>query len=120
MLKHLGYEVVIANLPSQALTLAERGCALSRAPGDPCFDLVISDITMPEMNGHQLAEKLRQISPQVPVLFMTGYDARMAEGGASSPFIPKPLSLRSLADGIAKMMASRAAPPRQGGRPAAG
>lgn len=87
--------------------MAERGCAGDRAAGHPCFDLVISDITMPEMNGHQLAEKLRGIWPQVPVLFMTGYDAHMAEGGASAPFIPKPLSLRSLADGIAKMMAAQ-------------
>jgi CheY-like chemotaxis protein len=104
MLKHLGHEVVTANLPSQALAMAERSSA-GGAAGGPGFDLVISDITMPEMNGHQLAARLRQLWPQVPVLFMTGYDSHMAEAGASAPFIPKPLSLRSLADGIAKMLA---------------
>lgn len=103
MLKHLGHEVITANLPSQALAMAERSNA-SAAAGGPGFDLVISDITMPEMNGHQLADRLRRLWPQVPVLFMTGYDSHMAEAGASAPFIPKPLSLRALADGIAKML----------------
>ncbi|MGH9535461.1 MAG: response regulator [Terriglobales bacterium] len=104
MLKHLGHEVVTANLPSQALAMAEKGRAAGGA-GQPGFDLVISDITMPEMNGHQLAERLRHLWPQVPVLFMTGYDSHMAQAGAAAPFIPKPLSLRSLSDGIAKMLA---------------
>ncbi|MGH9490918.1 MAG: response regulator [Terriglobales bacterium] len=100
MLKHLGHQVTTANLPSQALAIA---AACAKPAGTLAFDLVISDITMPEMNGHQLADKLHQAWPQVPVLFMTGYDSHMAEGGAQAPFIPKPLSLRTLADGIAKM-----------------
>lgn len=97
MLKHLGHEVTTMTLPSQALDLAAR-----EKSG---FDLVVSDITMPEMNGHQLAERLHRLWPQVPVLFMTGYDSQMAESTGVPFFIAKPLSLQSLRDGIAKILA---------------
>lgn len=97
MLKHLGHEVVTVTLPSQALDLAGH-----EKSG---FDLVISDITMPEMNGHQLAERLQRLWPDVPVLFMTGYDSHMAESSGVPFFIPKPLSLQSLAEGIKKILA---------------
>lgn len=96
MLKHLGHDVTTLTLPSQALELASR-----EKNG---FDLVVSDITMPEMNGHQLAERLHRLWPEVPVLFMTGYDSQMAESSGVPFFIPKPLSLQSLREGIKKVL----------------
>lgn len=96
MLKHLGHDVTTVTLPSKALDLA--GHTQSG------FDLVISDITMPEMNGHQLAERLHRLWPEVPVLFMTGYDSHMAESTGVPFFIPKPLSLQALKDGIQKIL----------------
>ncbi len=64
-LKHAGYDVVTANSPKTALELA------AATP----FDLIISDIGMPEMNGYELAESLRAISDyrSTPFIAVTGY-----------------------------------------------
>ena len=64
-LKHAGYDVATANSAGSALELAT----------DQSFDLIISDIGMPEMNGYQLAESLRGLSDYrtTPLIAVTGY-----------------------------------------------
>ena len=70
-LKHAGYDVTTANSASNALQLAT----------DRLFDLIISDIGMPEMNGYELAKTLRaqedyQRTPLIAVTGYTEYDDR--------------------------------------------
>lgn len=64
-LKHAGYDVVTADRAAEALELAR-----SRK-----FDLVISDIGMPEMNGYEFVEQLRGMTSytDVPTIAVTGY-----------------------------------------------
>ena len=64
-LKHAGYEVATANSAGSALELA----------GDQNFDLIISDIGMPEMNGYELAQSLRALTDyqSTPLIAVTGY-----------------------------------------------
>src|SRR5262249_55370573 len=64
-LKHAGYEVATADSAAAALKIA----------GEKRFDLIISDIGMPEMNGYELAETLRtSLNYQgVPIIAVTGY-----------------------------------------------
>ena len=64
-LKHAGYEVATADSASAALRLAE----------EQNFDLIISDIGMPEMNGYELAGALRLLSEyqSIPMIAVTGY-----------------------------------------------
>ena len=64
-LRHAGYDVATANSPKVAIDLA-MGTA---------FDLVISDIGMPEMNGYELAESLRARNDyrRTPLIAVTGY-----------------------------------------------
>jgi CheY-like chemotaxis protein len=64
-LKHAGYEVVTADSAPAALRLAH----------ERAFDLIISDIGMPEMNGYELAESLRRRAEYqgVPIIAVTGY-----------------------------------------------
>jgi len=64
-LSHAGFEVATANSPKAAIELA----------ADSRFDLVISDIGMPEMNGYELAESLRARNEYsgTPLIAMTGY-----------------------------------------------
>ena len=64
-LKHAGYEVTTSNSAGNALELAT----------DQNFDLIISDIGMPEMNGYQLAESLRALTDyqNTPLIAVTGY-----------------------------------------------
>jgi len=70
-LKHAGFEVTTANSASKALQLTSHAQ----------FDLIISDIGMPEMNGYQLAESLRECraydaTPMIAVTGYTEYDDR--------------------------------------------
>lgn len=64
-LKHAGFEVTTANSANKALQLTTQAQ----------FDLIISDIGMPEMNGYQLAESLRECRDydSTPMIAVTGY-----------------------------------------------
>ena len=65
VLLHYGYEVIDTGDPEQALELGRRHAG--------AVDLLITDLTMPKMNGRQLAEQLASERPGLKVLFMTGY-----------------------------------------------
>ncbi len=67
MLEMLGYTVIATHAPTRAITIAQTH------PGD--IGLLITDVTMPEMNGRELAETLGQMRPGVKSLFMSGYAA---------------------------------------------
>lgn len=64
-LKHAGYDVATADSASAALRLAN----------ERAFDVIISDIGMPEMNGYELAESLRRRAEYqgIPIIAVTGY-----------------------------------------------
>lgn len=93
MLERLGYRVLAAGSPSQAIELAKAHAGETQ--------LLITDVVMPEMNGHDLAEKLQSLYPGMKVLFMSGYTATMiAYRGVldgDMNFIQKPFSFKGLA-----------------------
>jgi CheY-like chemotaxis protein len=64
-LKHAGYEVDTADSAQSALRMAQ----------EKAFDVIVSDIGMPEMNGYELAESLRQRAEYqgIPIIAVTGY-----------------------------------------------
>ena len=64
-LTNAGYDVLIAPSPLDAI-------ALIKAPPRP-LHLVLTDVIMPDMSGPQLAEQVRQVAPDLPFLFMSGY-----------------------------------------------
>jgi CheY-like chemotaxis protein len=49
------------------------------------FDIIITDLGMPQMDGHQLARIIKAESPQTPIVMMTGWGAMMREDGESAP-----------------------------------
>ncbi|MGH7556082.1 MAG: response regulator [Longimicrobiales bacterium] len=62
------------------------------------FDLVITDLIMPRMDGLRLLKHIRSTSPQVPVIFMTGYLSK-ASGKRAFPgteCLTKPFGIREL------------------------
>jgi PAS domain S-box-containing protein len=93
MLEGRGYSVLAAGTPSEAIALAE-------AHPD-AIDLLLTDVTLPEMNGRALADLLRASRPDLPCLFMSGYTANVMNGNGllaeGAPFISKPFHLRDLA-----------------------
>ena len=93
MLEPFGYKVVTAGAPVRALELArELGTGI---------DLLVTDVIMPDMNGRQLASRLREEFPNLRTLFMSGYTADViAHHGVLDEgvqFISKPFSIEDLA-----------------------
>jgi PAS domain S-box-containing protein len=96
MLEHLGYRVTVRTDSSDALN------ALRSHPQD--FDLVISDRTMPRMTGFELAERIKTIRPDIPIILCTGYsDELEVERAAAlgiSRMVMKPLGMNELAEAV--------------------
>jgi PAS domain S-box-containing protein len=88
---------------AEGVSEAERhaaGCA---------FDLLLTDIVLPDGNGRDLARRLRRSRPNLPVLLMSGYDedrAGLADGAAAADFgyLPKPFSGTALLDHLMRAL----------------
>lgn len=88
-------EIVVAVNGPEALQLFERAAPI---------DLLLSDLMMPEMNGLELGRRLQQRSPDLPILYLTGYSDALFEErpllGANEAFLDKPVSPRGLHEAI--------------------
>lgn len=99
LLTHAGYDVVTAASAPQALTAARQ----------QKFDIIISDIGMPEMNGYQLAREMRQIPgyENVPMVAVTGYsmfdDRERSASAGFNAHMTKPIDPRALLDLIEQL-----------------
>jgi two-component system cell cycle response regulator CpdR len=63
------------------------------------FDLLLTDIVMPEMDGIELAQKASAIDPAIRVMFITGFAAVALQGGRTAPvaqLLSKPFHLKDL------------------------
>jgi nitrogen-specific signal transduction histidine kinase len=102
MLERLGYEVDSRTSPLETLT------AFRDHPDK--FDLVITDMTMPQMLGDVLAKQVMEIRPGIPVILCTGFSYRIDEEKASAMgikgFIMKPLAMRELAKTVREILDS--------------
>jgi len=96
MLEHLGHEVIIRTSSLEALE------AFRNNPER--FDLVISDKTMPQMTGFDLARELKQIRPDIPIILCTGFsdttDSDKAKAMGISGLVMKPIVMREMAETI--------------------
>ena len=101
MLSDLGYDAVGTTRAAQALETFTQ-----RPEG---FDLVITDMTMPEMTGDQLAAKILEIRPDVPIVICTGFSKRLSAVKASSlgisAFLMKPVTVQELSRTIREVLA---------------
>jgi len=96
ILKKLGYEVEAKNKPIEALEL------FKLTPEK--FDIVITDMTMPEMNGVEVSKKIMSIRPDVPVVICTGHSPLIDEDSAMNygvtKLVMKPISMQEIAKTI--------------------
>ncbi len=103
MLEFLGYEVVDRTSSIEALK--------SFRASPERFDLVITDMTMPNMTGEELAQELIGIRPDIPIILCTGFSERITENKARDlgirGFIMKPLVIHKLAEKIREALDSR-------------
>ncbi|MBI9073827.1 MAG: PAS domain S-box protein [Desulfatibacillum sp.] len=100
MLKKLGYTVTAQVSSAEALSLFR---------DDPySFDLVLTDMTMPDMTGDKLAEAVMHLRPEIPVILCTGFSERLSREEAGeigiSDYILKPVIMKHLAEVVYKAM----------------
>ncbi len=100
VLQNHGYNVLTASTPKEAIQIAQ-------APNVK-FDLLITDVVMPEMNGRELSKILGSIFPNLKHLFMSGYTADIiASQGVLDEnvnFIQKPFSMREITSKVREML----------------
>jgi two-component system cell cycle sensor histidine kinase/response regulator CckA len=110
VLEGQGYLVTEAPDGETALTLIEPGRR---------FDVLVTDLTMPGIDGRELALQLRRVSPDLRVVFMSGYvpETGHLEVVADASFLPKPFTpadlVRAVNKALARQGVNAASPPEQ-------
>jgi PAS domain S-box-containing protein len=90
---------ILRTLGHDAIEAAGGEAALNLLEGDRQFDLLIVDLAMPNMHGHEFAAKARELIPDVPALFVTGYDEPGRMGQRTKGYLlKKPFRRAQLAD----------------------
>jgi signal transduction histidine kinase len=95
MLEVLGHRVKVAS---------SGGRALEMLVGDTSVDLVITDYAMPGMTGKELARRIRETRPNLPVVLASGYAELAAQDDSGLPRLDKPYALDKLASVIGAMV----------------
>jgi two-component system cell cycle response regulator CpdR len=94
-LRNEGYEVTEANDGAEAIELIDNAR----------FDLVLSDVRMPRVDGVALALYVRSREPTIPIILMTGVPADLtATLGYNVPCMSKPLALDDLRSNILRLL----------------
>ena len=100
MLSHLGYKVTAMTNSTEALDL------FRSQPGH--FDLVITDLTMPELTGDRLTQEIIRLRSDVPIILCTGFSEKISVERAKeigvAAFLMKPIVLRDLANTIRQVL----------------
>jgi signal transduction histidine kinase len=102
MLESLGHQVVMASSGRKALTILQ---------GDSKIDLVITDHAMPQMTGSELADQIRDLRPNLPIIFATGYAEFPNFEESGRPRLSKPYCLEDLISLIDEVLRRQNAKP---------
>ena len=98
MLERLAHEVTVSTNPEDALALFR---------GDPAyFDLVLTDLSMPQLSGLDLGRQILAIRPDAAVVLLTGFSADLTPDRVRAlgfrELVQKPVTLASLADVVSR------------------
>lgn len=97
VLERRGYRVVTCQNAAEAQAVSEP------------IDLLVVDLVLPEVNGRQLTEALRQRQPKLPVVLMTGYlSQRELIPGPPSVFLQKPMMPSAVVEAVEKLLRGEA------------
>jgi two-component system C4-dicarboxylate transport response regulator DctD len=92
-LEEAGYEVVTVSTGLAAVSAIERHE----------IGLAVLDVLMPGISGDAVAERLRRVDPDLPVLLMTGADCGFA-AGAGFPVLRKPFPREALVEAVQRLL----------------
>jgi two-component system, cell cycle sensor histidine kinase and response regulator CckA len=96
LLKRWGYRTLVAQNGKEALNVA------ADHPGD--IDLLLSDVTMPEMDGPELAEKLTKKRPAIKVILMSGFSHMHVVVQRGWRFVQKPFKPADIKETIEEVL----------------
>lgn len=100
MLVELGYTVLDATSPRKAIQLVDQYAGT--------IDMILTDVVLPEMNGKELAEIIREKQQNAKLLYMSGYTSNViVHRGVlekTTCFIPKPFNISDLAKAVRKAL----------------
>jgi len=97
-----GYTVTTASDGEEGLGIV--------ANGDTQFDLIVSDVVMPAMDGPAMARAIRNVRAHVPILFMSGYAEEQLRNEIDIEnmyFIPKPFSVQQINAKVAEVLSAQ-------------
>ena len=104
-LKRIGYSITTSTDSIEAFNL------FRAAPHD--FDLVVTDMAMPNMTGAKLTEKIKALNPELPVILCTGFseqiNAKTAGDLSIEAFLMKPVRMKKLANTVRGVLDKRIA-----------
>jgi two-component system cell cycle sensor histidine kinase/response regulator CckA len=102
VMREAGYETATASDGPEALEVAAK---LER------FDILVTDVMMPQMTGDELARRLRQSTPEIKVLYLTGFSDRLFKEKvtlwADEAFLDKPCSVKGLMEAVSLLLFGR-------------
>jgi CheY-like chemotaxis protein len=84
---------MLGDLGCEVITAAEGAEALSKLKGDDRIDLLITDISMPGLNGYEVAEAAKRVRPGLHIILVSGRDTE----GHGFPLLRKPFMQEDLA-----------------------
>ena len=97
-LENAGYEVISVDCGHAAVPYLQ----------NEHFDLLLSDIVMPEMDGIELARRATELDPDIKVMFITGFAAVALNPDSNAPrdakILSKPFHLRDLVNEVQKLL----------------
>jgi two-component system cell cycle response regulator CpdR len=98
-LQNAGYEVISF----------DNGLSAYQRLREEPFELLLTDIVMPEMDGIELARRASELDPDIKIMFITGFAAVALNADSNAPknakVLSKPVHLRGLVNEVQKMLA---------------
>jgi two-component system cell cycle response regulator CpdR len=99
-LQNAGYEVISF----------DNGLSAYQRLREEPFELLLTDIVMPEMDGIELARRASELDPDIKIMFITGFAAVALNSDSTAPrnakVLSKPVHLRELVNEVQKMLAA--------------
>ena len=101
VLNDAGYKTALAADGPEAIEVAQVGS----------FDLLVTDVMMPQMTGDELARRLRINEPRLKILYLTGYSDRLFKDKVTlwedEAFLDKPCGVKSLLEAVSLLLLGR-------------
>jgi two-component system cell cycle sensor histidine kinase/response regulator CckA len=103
-----GYQTALAASGPEAMEVAAKM---------PRLDVLLTDVMMPDMQGDELARRLRQEEPNLKVLYLTGYSDRLFKDKMTlwqdEAFLDKPCSVKGLLQAVSLLLFGRFEQPKE-------